>query len=160
MPLMKYRGDLSGNIRWRGVGAGLALLAALTLTACGGPDPGQAKVYAAEIDIVHKKNCTIAFKDFHWRYGHSGRKTLSDTKLGSVDLWPRFAFIALDKREFLIWADAFPADTKAEIYEHNKAYRAAGAALRKDVTQVAWVKYCDVSTKTAGFLRSLATRKF
>ena len=138
----------------------LALPALLALAGCGGPDPNQAKVYAAEIDVVHDKNCTIPFKDFHWKYGHSGRKTLSDTKLGSVDLWPRFAFIALDKREFRIWADAFPADVKAAIYEHNKAYRAAGAALRKDVSQVVWMKYCDVSTKNAAFLRSLATRKF
>ncbi len=154
---MEYR---SGSIPWRGIAAGLALLAALALAACGGPDPGQAEVYAAEIDVVHKKNCTIPFKDFHWRYGHSGRKTLSDTKLGSVNLWPRFAFIALDRREFRIWADAFPAEAKAAIYENYKAYRAAGAALRKDVSQVAWMKYCDISNKTAGFLRGLATRKF
>ncbi|HJM50153.1 MAG TPA: hypothetical protein QGF63_09925 [Alphaproteobacteria bacterium] len=137
-----------------------ALLALLALAGCGGPDPGQAKVYAAEIDIVHDKNCTIPFKDFHWKFGHSGRKTLSDTKLGSVDLWPRFAFIALDKREFRIWADAFPAEPRAAIFAHSKAYRAAGAALRKDVTEVGWLKYCDASTKMAAFLRGLATGKF
>ena len=157
---MAINGGSIGTVGWRAAAFLFGLLTLLPLSACGGADPGQAKVYAAEIDVVHKKNCTIPFKDFHWRYGHSGRKTLSDTKLGSVDLWPRFAFIAMDRREFRIWADAFPTDAKAAIYEHYKAYRAAGAALRKDVTQVAWMKYCDTSTKTAGFLRGLATRKF
>lgn len=133
------------------------MLAALLLTACGGPNPEQAARYAALVEDKHIIQCRQGYDRFRGSFKVDPAKTTYvDAPLKSIDIFPPFLFVNLDEDGFSEFVKGYDTELRGRMDGLRRQAKSDGAALKKDLSQPAWQNYCRTMQLLGTTLRSAA----
>lgn len=134
----------------------LALAAVLVVACDSGPDPEQARAYAAQIDDKVARQCGPGYEAFLRRNPPRGAETtLITAPLKSIEIFPPIFFAIFDEREFESFADGYPDDVRDRLIDLKFEVKLAGAALKLDYAQSNWETYCGRMREISQVLKRL-----